>query len=390
MGAVSLNQDIINRFNVFLFGLEADGTLADMRYRWLDNVPDLGSTMPDIPLTGVNGTLRVATSAGSMPFAYMGANNELKGYSIELVRRFAAHEGLDIVFSEMEFGAMLPYVIGGRADIAIADISITEERKLSVLFTDPIYYDLGGIIVLRPGGAAADVPARTGGGFIEWLRTGIQRNLITDNRWRMVVNGLGVTLNIALFSQLFGTIFGCFICWLLMRKNRLVNWFARFYCGLIHGTPAVVLLMITYYIVFGGTRVSNIIIAVAAFTMIMGASIAQNLKGAIATVDIVEIEAARSIGFSAFRAFMTVTLPQAVRRVLPSYTNGFVELVKMTAIVGFIAIQDLTRAGDIIRSRTFDAYFPLLFVAFIYLIITTICVQVFKFIVKKVNGGVAE
>ncbi len=94
-----------------------------------------------------------------------------------------------------------------------------------------------------------------------------------------------------------------------------------------------------------------------------------------------------SIGFSAAGAFFTVTLPQAVRRVLPAYMNGFVELVKATAIVGYIAIQDLTRAGDIIRSRTYDAYFPLLFVAVIYLIVTTICVQVLGRVIKKINGG---
>jgi polar amino acid transport system substrate-binding protein len=123
--------------------------------------------------------------------------------------------------------------------------------------------------------------------------------------------------------------------------------------------------------------------------MITGVDVALSLKGTIETVDSVEIEAARSLGFSAFKAFLTVTLPQAVRRALPGYANGFIGLFKLTAIVGFIAIQDLMRAGDIIRGRTYDAYFPLLFVSLIYLIVTTICVQLFKFIVKKVNGGVS-
>lgn len=167
--------------------------------------------------------------------------------------------------------------------------------------------------------------------FFDWLTTVIERNLLTDNRWRMVVDGLGVTMTIAVLAQLFGTVFGCLVCWLLMRKNKAVKLIGNFYCGLIHGTPVVVLLMITYYIIFGSTSVSNVMVAVAAFTMVTGASVAGNLKGAIDTVDPVEIEAARSIGFSAFSAFRTVTLPQAIRRALPSYTNGFVELVKATA-----------------------------------------------------------
>ncbi len=144
--------------------------------------------------------------------------------------------------------------------------------------------------------------------------------------------------------------------------------------------------MITYYIIFGNSDLSGVLIAVAAFTMTIGATVAVTLKGAIETVDPVEIEAARSMGFSAAKAFFAVTLPQAVRRSLMGYTNGFVELVKATAIVGYIAIQDLTRAGDLIRSRTYDAFFPLVFVAMIYLIVTTVCVLLFRLIVRKING----
>ncbi len=349
MGAISIDRDMIDRFNVFLAEIKANGMFDDMQNRWMKNAPDLDSPMPKISLTGENGTLKVATAADAMPFAYIGANAELKGYSIELARRFAAHEGMNIEFAEMEFDGLIPYVAGGKANLAVADITITEERKESILFTDPIYDDPFGIIVLKPGGAAK---RNSGGGFIEWLKIGIERNLITDNRWKMIVDGLGTTMSIAFWAQLFGTMLGCFVCFVLTRKNKLIQWIGNFYCGLIHGTPVVVLLLITYYVIFGNTNISNVTVAVAAFTLVTGASVAGNLRGAIETIDPVEIEAARSIGFSPFQAFITVTFPQAVRRALPSYTNGFVELVKATAIVGYIAIQDLTRAADIIRGRT--------------------------------------
>ncbi|MCL2219906.1 MAG: amino acid ABC transporter permease [Chitinispirillia bacterium] len=223
--------------------------------------------------------------------------------------------------------------------------------------------------------------------FVSWVKTGVERNLVTDNRWKMIVDGLGVTMLIAVAAQFLGTVFGAFVCFLLMRKNRFLRGAAKFYCAIIRGMPMVVLLMIAYYIVFGSADISNILVAILAFAFVTGVDIAQCLKGAIDTVDSVEVEAARSIGFSSFRAFTAVTLPQAVRRALPAYTNGFVELVKATAIVGFIAIQDLTRAGDIIRGRTYDAYFPLLLVALIYLAVTAVCVWVFKIIIKKVNAG---
>ncbi len=382
MGAYSIDQDVIDRFNVFLAELDADGTLAKMQTRWLDDVPDLDSPMPDIPAAGENGTLTVATTGAALPFSFIGANNELKGYSIELAMRFAAHEGMHIEFAEMEFGAMIPYVAAGRADFGIANVSITEERKKSVIFSEPIYNDRLGIIALLPGASSA-VQSMS---FSEWISTGIDRNLIAEDRWKMILDGLGVTMLMSMLSQLLGTALGCFVCWMLMHRIRVIRTIGNAYCALIRGLPIVVILMITYYIIFGSSEFSGVLIAVAAFTMTTGATVAIILKGAIETVDPVEIEAARSIGFSAAKAFFTVTLPQAIRRALPGYTNGFVELVKATAIVGYIAIQDLTRAGDLIRSRTYDAFFPLILVAIIYLIVTTVCVLLFQFIIRKING----
>jgi polar amino acid transport system substrate-binding protein len=387
MGAISINQDIIDRFNAFLEVVKADGTLEDMQNRWLETIPDPDSPMPDIPSNGEGGVLRVAVCGTVLPFVYIGEGGSFKGYSVELVLRFAAREGLKAEFTDMDFGGLIPYVISGKADLAIANISITEERKKSVLFTDSIYDDLAAAAVLKEGGGDA---AGNGGGFIEWFKTAVERNLIADSRWKMIVNGLGVTMIIALASQMLGTIAGGFICYLLTRRNRFAQRIAELYCGLIYGTPVVVLLMISYYIIFGDSGVSNIFVAVAAFAMVEGAIVAQNLKGAIGTINPVEIEAARSMGFTAAGAFLAVTLPQAVRRALPAYAYGFVDLVKSTAVVGYIAIQDLTRAGDIIRSRTYDAYFPLLFVALIYLAVTSVCVLIFKLAIKKVNGGDAE
>ena len=390
IGAISVDQSVIDTFNVFYMIIKDDGTYDDMVFRWFDTFdPSDDNRLPDIALTGENGTLTVATSSDYMPFSYLGDNGINLGFDIELATRFAEHLGKDVVFVDMPFSGLLPYVISGKADIGVSDITITEERKKSVLFTEPYFIDKSSIIYKK--GFHADVSgAETGSGgtsFIDWIKTGIERNLIVDNRWKMIVNGLGVTMLISLLSQVFGTILGCFICFLLLRKNRIADIVGRVYCGIINGTPVVVLLLITYYIIFGNTNINNILVAVAAFSLVTGAGVGQILKGAIDTVDPVEIEAARSIGFSANKAFLIVTLPQAVRRALPGYMNGFVELVKATAIVGFIAIQDLTRAGDIIRSRTYDAFFPLIFVAVIYLIVTLTCVWLFKRIIKKASGG---
>ncbi|MCL2820370.1 MAG: ABC transporter permease subunit [Oscillospiraceae bacterium] len=391
IAAMSMDQDVVNRFNTFLAVIKNDGTLEDMHNRWLRTTPDLDAPMLDIPRFGNgNGSINVAITGMSQPFTYIGANEEPKGFSVELALRFAAFEEIEVIIDVIDFSGYIPYIISGKTDIGIDAYYITEERRQAVLFTEPYASDLCSILYLSSNDSGAGgAQEQTGNGFIDWLKTGVERNLLMDNRWQLVLNGLGVTMIIAFCAQITGTVFGSFVCWILTRKNKFVNWFGRFYCGLIHGTPVVVLLMITYYIIFGNSSISNVIIAIVAFSMVTGASVALNLKGAIETVDPVEIEAARSIGFSAFRAFLTVTLPQAARRAMPGYTNGFVELVKATAVVGYIAIQDLTRAGDIIRSRTYDAYFPLLLVALIYLLMTTICVQIFKQLIKKINGGIS-
>ena len=378
--SIFYSEELRDIYNEWFRGIAADGLWEEIVDRWIGVALPAQEDIPRFELTGTNGTLRVADTGNYPPLIYLDAYGEPVGFDVEMVSRFAQHLGMNVEFTMMTYESIIPHVLSGRADMSGATLDVTAERSESVLFGDPIVITQAVLIVI------GTEPVQTSAGsFTEWLRLGIERNLITDNRWKLIVDGLGVTMTIAFLAQIFGTVFGCFVCYLLTRKNKTVNFIGRLYCGLIHGTPIVVLLMITYYIIFGNTNISNVLVAVVAFTMVRGAGVAQTLKGAIDTVDPVEIEAARSIGFSAFGAFTAVTLPQAVRRALPGYTNGFVELVKATAIVGYIAIQDLTRAGDIIRSRTYDAYFPLILVALIYLLVTSICVLLFKFIVKKIN-----
>jgi polar amino acid transport system substrate-binding protein len=339
--------------------------------------------MPEIDLSGGNGTLTAATSGTRAPYSYLDGNGELTGFEIENVRRFAAYLGMDVHFDTMDFAALIPFVVSGKAQLGANWISITPERARSVTFSHP-YYKTGSCLVTKKPAEQGE-SGKEGADFITWLKNGVQNNLVQENRWKLIADGLGVTLTISVSALLLGTVLGCLVCFLLLRKTKWARIPASVYSAIIHGLPAVVLLMVFYYIVFGKSGVSSLLVAVAAFALVQGANIGGSLKNAIGTVDPVQIEAARSIGFTAFGAFRRVTLPQAVKVALPGYLNGFVELVKGTAIVGYIAIQDLSRAGDIIRSRTYDAYFPILFVALVYLAITLIMVSVFQLIIGRVT-----
>jgi ABC-type amino acid transport substrate-binding protein len=150
MGAVSLNQDLVDKFNEFLGVIKADGTLIDMQNRWLRKVPDANQLTPDIHLKNTNGIITVATTNGDRPFAHRADNGELTGYSVEMIKRFADYAEVALELIGMDFSEMIPTVLTGGADMAIADISITEARKqLGVIFTNPTYDDQAGIIILK-------------------------------------------------------------------------------------------------------------------------------------------------------------------------------------------------------------------------------------------------
>jgi len=150
MGAVAIDEELLSRFNAFLANLVSEGTLQKMQNYWFRSAENLTLPMPTIPPPEKpKGTLRVATSDGSMPFSFYGEDDEIKGYSVELISRFASAENMAIVFSVMVFGGMIPSVINKNTDIAIADITITEERKKSVFFSEPIFYDQAGIVYLK-------------------------------------------------------------------------------------------------------------------------------------------------------------------------------------------------------------------------------------------------
>ena len=174
---------------------------------------------------------------------------------------------------------------------------------------------------------------------------------------------------ITVMSILFGTILG-FIVYLSCRGgNMLANFMTRFFVWLIKGMPMVVLLMILYYIIFGNVDIAGIWVAVIAFSLTFGAGVYGMLVSGVNALDKGQLEAAYALGFTDRRAFFTIILPQAALHFMPSYKAEVVALIKATAIVGYIAVQDLTKMGDIVRSRTYEAFFPLIAVAVIYFIL---------------------
>ena len=203
-------------------------------------------------------------------------------------------------------------------------------------------------------------------------------NFIADARWKYLTNGLLITLEISVVAVLIGIVGGFLIAILrstfdtVEKKNiftKTINWILKAYITVIRGTPAVIQLMIIYFVVFATTNVDKVTAAFISFGINSSAYIAEIVRSGIMSVDPGQFEAGRSLGFSHAGTMWHFILPQAFKNILPALGNEFFVLVKETSIAGYIGIVDLTKGGDIIRSRTYEAFLPLIAVALIYLVI---------------------
>ena len=194
-------------------------------------------------------------------------------------------------------------------------------------------------------------------------------NFIKEGRYHLIIDGLKLTILISLCSILLGIVLGCITTLLRRSRFRIPRAIGYLYVDVIRGTPTVMQLLITYFVIFGSVSFSKFWIAVFAFGFNSGAYISEIIRAGLQSIDKGQTEAGRSLGLSQVKTMTFIVVPQAVRNILPALANEFIMLIKETAIVGYIAMEDLTKAADIIRSRTYDPFMPLLFAALIYYLI---------------------
>ena len=360
--------DLREQFNRFLAQIRREGVYDDMVRRW---VREGDTSTPDVGGAPTQGVLVVGVSDVGLPFAAV-EDGRLIGFDIELAQRFAAHLQKDVEFTNMEFGSLIASILSGKSDMIASSIFITEERTRQIDFSEP-YYEMSTHVFARKAsiaaaGAAGARPAATPG-FLARLASSFHSNIVLEQRYLLIWDGLKTTVLISVLATAFGTLLGALVCFLRMSRRPLLSLPARAYIAELRGTPVLVLLMLVFYVVFASVNISPLVVAVIAFGMNFGAYVAEIYRTGIEGVDRGQTEAGLAMGFTRLQTFIYVVLPQTVQRILPVYKGEFISLVKMTSIVGYIAVQDLTKAGDIIRSRTFDAFFPLVMVAVIYFLV---------------------
>ena len=227
--------------------------------------------------------------------------------------------------------------------------------------------------------------------MFEELKSQFILNFITDNRWLLLINGLAVTLKITFFAVILGFILGFGVAVVRniydnTKKLKFLNFLCNIYLTVIRGTPVVVQLLIIYCVIFSSVRKDKSFAAILTFGINSGAYQAEIFRSGINSVPKGQMEAGRSLGFSYPQTMINIIMPQVIKNVLPTLANEFIVLMKETSVASYIALDDLTKAGDVIRSKTYSAMMPFLAVALLYLIM----VMLFSYLVKLLERRLAR
>lgn len=211
-------------------------------------------------------------------------------------------------------------------------------------------------------------------GWFDIIKLKFITDFVSKSRWKYITDGLGVTLEVTIFAVLIGILLGFIVASIRSAHDKtgklvILNAICKVYLTVIRGTPVVVQLLIIYFIIFGSVDINKVVVAVIAFGVNSGAYVAEIVRSGIMSIESGQMEAGRSLGFNYIETMRFIIMPQAFKNVLPALGNELIVLLKETSVSGYIALQDLTKGGDIIRGRTYDAFMPLIAVALIYLII---------------------
>lgn len=227
--------------------------------------------------------------------------------------------------------------------------------------------------------------------FLLKIGDSFYQSVIYDNRYKFIIEGLFNTVVIALFAVIIGIIIGVVVA--LIRnyheqtgKLKFGNILAKIYVSVIRGTPVILQLMIIYYVIFKSVNINIIFVGILAFGINSGAYVSEIIRAGINSISVSQSEAGYSLGLKYGQVMKYIILPQAVRNILPALGNEFITLLKETSVGAYIGIIELTKASDIIASRTYDYFFPLIIIAFIYLIMTLGLSKVVNLMERRLNN----
>ncbi|MBQ2621692.1 MAG: ABC transporter substrate-binding protein/permease [Thermoguttaceae bacterium] len=404
IGAAKGREALIEQVNEFIRQIKADGTYQAMYKRWLLTTdPVLPDDLPKP--TNPTKTLKIVTEGINPPLTYI-KDGKLTGYDIEFALRFAAFANVNVEFEAVSWDAMIVATQQGQYDLMVSELDKTPENAETMALSDDYLQSGLSVMILRSRcdeailkrleeiaendkdslqgkAAAAHKNADEKKPFYKRIAESFYRNLVYECRWKLILNGFGVTMLITACSLVLGTLLGFLLCMVRRSHNAFGVLCAKILIRFIQGTPLMVLLMLMYYVIF--VNVNAILVAIFGFSVNLAVYFAESLRGGLEGIDPGQLEAASAMGFTRFQRFRLIKFPQLVQIIMPVYKGEIVSLLKETAIVGYISIQDLTRAGVIIRSLTYEPFFPLVLTAIIYLVVAYTLIFLLTFIEHKTD-----
>jgi len=360
--ALAFRKDDIrlaSQFNGFLAAIRADGTYDAICANWF------GAGAPREPYEPAGEAasgeeIRVGVEVGHH-FLTMAGAWEVFGFEPELLLRFGQSIGRPVRFVEISGGGLVPALNGGKIDIVANGVTPTAARREHLLFSEPYLYPDIALIALDPDAAGSVGPG---------LKDRISSNLAESNRFGQILNGLLITLRITLASIFLGSLLGIVLLQCRLSKKRWLRHLSEGYCTLVEGVPILVFLLIMVYVIFPGTGLPIITVATITYSLFFASGACECFHTGAEAIDPYQTKAGLALGFTPFQTFRHVLFPQALETIMPQFKAKCIGLIENTSIVGFVAIKDLTKVVDIIRSQTYDALVPLATLALIYFILT--------------------
>lgn len=369
-------QDVLlSQLNQFIADSWENGLLDELYDYWIADFDPVNDTCDTTGFTGENGTIAVAVEGGYEPFSFI-SNGQISGFDVDFICRFARAYGYTPEFYEVPFEAIAPGVESGKYDIGM-NIVVSAERNETGTLSDVYYTTPIRLVVLGED--------ESGLSFFEQIADSFYKTFIRENRWQLFIQGAGITILITVASILAGTALGFIIYMLCRGGNIFANKATNVFLWLIHGMPTVLLLMILYYIVFGSSSLSGTWVSVVGFSLMFACSMVDMLRVGCNAIGKGQLEASTALGYSNSQSFFKIILPQAAGHFLPIYRNEVVTLIKETSVVGYIAVLDLTKISDLVRSRTYEAFFPLIVTAIMYFIISGILTKLVGLVEKAID-----
>lgn len=348
-------SDVIHR-------MQEDGSMQRLKDFWLTDRFAEAESFPRINYNATGEPIRVATITSSAPISFT-VGGEWFGIEVDILRELGKALNRPIDIQRLDPTGAFISVKKGMTDVMCGCVFITPEREKEFMFADPYHLYGSAYFVIDP-------KAKSGGkDIVSGLIHDFDRNMLVENRWKYIMEGLWETLKISVLAILLGSVLGIFLFAMSKSRRKWLRSLANLYNGFMAGIPELVLLLILYYVVFAKAGIPPDSVAVIAFALFFASAASDIYRSSLEAVPVGQTEAGLALGFTPAQTFFNIVMPQAVRNGLPLFRGQCVSLLKGTSIVGYIAIHDLTRAGDLIRSRTFDAMVPLLVVTILYFVL---------------------